>query len=374
MSNRQSFHKIVTTVAAFLLAVLSSAAAAGAPLTFTQTGSMDFPRVLGTVTRLLDGTVLITGGIVQDGVDGTFLNSGTIYNPASGLFSPTGSMTTGRNGATATLFPDGTVLIAGGSYVDANGVSHLLASAEVYNPATTSFTAVGSMHAARAHHTATLLGGGVLIAGGDGINGVLGTAEWYDPSSKTFRTVGPLTVPRTGHTATMLHDGTVLLTGGSNGATAVASAEIYSLGGFGITSSATGSMTAARTQHTATILPDGRVLVVGGTDAGGNTLASGETYSPSTKTFAPVGSLSTGRSAHAAAPSGSVVVIVCGSDAGGTPLNSAEVFDSTTNTFSDGGTMTAARVNPLAVGLGPGVVFVAGGTNQTGPLITAELG
>ena len=93
-----------------------------------------------------------------------------IYNPASGTFSATGSMTTPRfDGDTATLLPNGKVLVAGG-YASGNPPS--LASAELYDPATGTFSATGSMTAARYGHTATLLPNGqVLVAGGCVNNG-----------------------------------------------------------------------------------------------------------------------------------------------------------------------------------------------------------
>ena len=141
-----------------------------------------------------------------------------------GVFTATGSMTTARESHTATLLPDGKVLMAGG--FDGTNV---IASAEFYDPAAGTFTVTGSLTVARVGHTATLLPSGkVLIAGGDG----LGTAELYDPDSGTFAATGSMIVARSYHTATLLPNGTVLIAGGwnddSGGAgETLASAELY---------------------------------------------------------------------------------------------------------------------------------------------------
>src|SRR6202008_2291654 len=104
--------------------------------------------------------VLIAGGTDWVGV----LASAELYNPATGTFTATGSMTTGRSSPTATLLNNGLVLIAGGS---PGGTS-----AELYDPATETFTATGSLNTARFSYTATLLSNGmVLIAGGQGSSG-----------------------------------------------------------------------------------------------------------------------------------------------------------------------------------------------------------
>ncbi len=79
------------------------------------------------------------------------------------------------------------------------------------------------MTVGRAVHTATLLGNGkVLIAGGTSClggncpgNSVLATAELYDPITKTFSATGKMTTPRAYHVASALNNGKVLIAGGS---------------------------------------------------------------------------------------------------------------------------------------------------------------
>jgi hypothetical protein len=265
--------------------------------TFTATGSMTTARGFGTTTRLSDGRVLFAGGDPAAwNYGGPYIASAELYDPKTGTFSATGSMAKPRNLHTATLLLDGRVLITGGSDVFA----HALASAELYDPKTGTFSATGSMATTRGFHTATLLlDGRVLITGGDdegwGNGHFLASAEIYDPKTGTFKPTGSMAARRSSHTATLLADGRVLIAGGYNevndGNTSLASAEIYSpkTGKF----TTTGSMAAARTFHAATRLADGRVLVTGGAADGwgykGPFLASAEIYDPKTGKFTSTG-------------------------------------------------------------------------------------
>jgi hypothetical protein len=129
---------------------------AGAPFQFEETGSLGTAREVHTATLLPNGKVLVAAGY-----NGSYLASAELYDPASGTWSATGSLATARYLHTATLLPNGKVLVAGGD----NGVS--LASAELYDPESGSWTATGSLVTPRDSHTATLLAEGkVLMAGG----------------------------------------------------------------------------------------------------------------------------------------------------------------------------------------------------------------
>ena len=300
--------------------------------TLLRLGAMT-PFLSGPAVNLNDATVLVEGGMVtqSNGVK-VKSNLAELYEMGSHTFVPTGSMADARFGHTATLLPDGNVLVAGGADL-MDGIDNL-ATAEIYDPLTGKFTRTGSMAQGRANHTATLLPGGrVLIAGGFGGGTLpLASAEIYDPATGAFTTTGSMTVPRENHTATLLLSGQVLITGGLDASSRVlASAELYDPGSG--TFRAVGSMTSAREFHTATALADGRVLIAGGVGADQTTaLASAEIYDLGTGKFSATGSMTTARYGHTATllTYGQVII------AGGQGANSLEVYWPDTGQFGYG--------------------------------------
>ncbi|HKE28259.1 MAG TPA: kelch repeat-containing protein [Bryobacteraceae bacterium] len=153
-----------------------------------------------TATLLLNGKVLTAGGEQEDA--GRF-NTAELYDAASGLFIPTGSMVKARDGHTATLLPDGSALMAGGDSqtCEDNGcwASGIESSAELYDPVKGTFTEVGNMISSRTFHTATLLNNGdVLIAGGltdVGPEPVGGFLEESIASAELYHPASPLSAP-----------------------------------------------------------------------------------------------------------------------------------------------------------------------------------
>jgi hypothetical protein len=297
---------------------------------FTATGSLVVPRYFHTATLLPNGMVLIAGG----NTDGSTPTGAELYNPGSGTFTTTpGDLNTGRYAHTATLLNNGLVLIAGG--MDVNG--NALKTAELYNPATGTFAvAPSTMNAARYLHIATLLNDGTVLIVGGGVpcagcgTTPLAEAEIYNPATETFTTVGGLNVARYYHTATLLNDGEVLIAGGNSGTNSsptefLASAELYNplTASFGIT----GNLNTARFAHTATLLNNGMVLVEGGTGVIGP-LSSAELYDPATSMFITSASMAASRDQFTSTllDNGNVLN-VGGFNA--TYLNSAELFQPT---------------------------------------------
>jgi len=341
--------------------------------TFTATGSMTTPRYQYAAALLANGQVLIAGGWSDPAIS-VYLASAELYDPATGTFSATGSMTTVRVDPTATLLPNGQVLVAGGN----NCTGCVLASAELYDPATGVFTATGSMTTPRYNHTATLLlNGQVLVAGGcpnPGPCEPVASAELYNPSTGIFSATSSMTTARSLPYATLLPNGRVLIAGGTNGlSTALTSAELYSpaTGTF----STTGSLITARSsQGTAELLLTGKVLFPGGCGSSG-ALASAELYNPATGAFSATGSLTTPRCYHTAALLLNGEVLVAGGGNNSGELASAEIYNPAAGTFSATGSMTTAVafVRPAATLLPNGEVLVAGGDSGSGPVANAGL-
>ncbi len=346
--------------------------------TWTNTNSLFPARGSHTATLLPNGTVLIAGGYNNDTTT-TFANA-QLYNLADGSWTATGDLGAARTNQTATLLSDGKVLVAGGVNIandTQSGTKYTpLASAELYDSASGTWAATGSLGAARDSHTATLLPNGkVLVAGG--YNGSdLASAELYDPASGTWTATGSLTTARDTHTATLLPNGKVLVAGGFSGFSFPASEELYDPASG--TWMATGSLATERGYHTATLLPSGKVLVAGGDDNGGNALASAELYDPASGTWTATGSLGTARAQHTATLlSNGKVLLTGGFDSSGDSSASAELYDPASGTWTGTGSLATARQLHTATLLANGKVLVAGGQNITGgaftPLANAEL-
>jgi hypothetical protein len=324
---------------------------------FTATANMTVEREGHTMTALPNGNILVAGGIDQN-FNGRA--SAELFIPSKEIFRRTGNMTTRRVDHTATLLPNGTVLLAGGtSQMFGFASGHILASAEIYHPNSGHFVATGKMSSPRFYHTATLLPNGlVLIAGGDnlpsGLPGItLNTAELYSPATGTFKPTGSMIEARANATANLLPNGKVLIAGGFGDDT-LASAELYdpSTGTFALT----GSMNTERALHTAIPLPDGTILVAAGV-SGEPSQASAEIYNPASGTFTLTGSLNMGRRAETGELLGNGEALIVGGFGQVSPdsfstLASAELFNPNAGSFTFFGDMTTMRESPTALALG----------------------
>jgi hypothetical protein len=231
--------------------------------TFTPTGNMTSPRVDPNAVLLNTGKVFIVGGESAGGP------LAELYDPDSGTFTACSFPGAGPGPVSATLLADGRVLVIAGAvgFTRPPGLTGLLSNslAGLYDPATGTFSTIGGGIEAS---TATLLANGkVLFAGGSSDSGGGNGAYLFDPATESFSATGSMSVARLAQSATLEGDGTVLIAGGQvcpgNGTCpALASAEIYdpAAGTF----STTGSMLAARRFLGAPLLPDGTVLIAGG--------------------------------------------------------------------------------------------------------------
>lgn len=346
-----------------------------------------------TATLLPTGGVLLAGG--SDGWTEDWNEAGQpdaeVYDPQTGVFAVTGKMTDSRTRAAATLLPNGKVLLTGGEGVGSDQPPGLY-SAELYDPTVGRFSAAGFMSVVRLAHTATLLENGkVLIAGGGDDAGwgfpVFGTAtataELYDPATNSFTPTGPMRTPRFAHTATLLSDGRVLIAGGFSSAVVngpavpLSSTEIYDPA-TGVFTPAS-NMWSARGGHAATLLPSGAVLITGGLVTVGtgwpdlhelgssSVLSSAELRDPRTGEFMSAGDMTAEREEHTATllPSGEVLIAGGATGSNGT-LNTIEVYDPATGVFAVAGTMTTPRSGHSATLLPDGTVLIAGGYSAGG--------
>ena len=345
-------------VALLILGAAASATIATAQVagTFTRAGDMTTARSNHTATLLPDGKVLIAGG------DG--LASAELFDPATGTFSRTGDMAVARRGHTATLLADGRVLIAGGG-----PAGEPVARAELYDYSTGTFTATGSMITPRGWHTAILLPNGkVMMVGGNGTAGYPTTAaaELYDPATGMFTASGSYVALGACDfcaPATLLSDGKVLFAGQYP-------AQLYDP--VSDSFSPTGAMVDPD-HSTATLLPTGKVLFAGGVDIGRS--SSAELYDPATGTFTYTGSMASPRVWHSLSLLPNGMVLAAGGEtdrcAAGScffdgSVASAELYDPSTGTFAATCSMLVPRGTHTATVLGDGRVLMAGGVAYGG--------
>ncbi len=298
--------------AAFLLAALPSASPAAA-----------IRRVSHTATLLPNGDLLIAGGVNESG---TTLASSDIVAASGPFINPTGTMNFARSSHTATLMTNGCVLVIGGNSAASDAAAPSAENrAEIYNPAAGSWTNLGALGTARYNHTATLLNDGkVLICGGQDASGnAISACDLYTPNAActvagTISATPSLLQARYNHTAVLLKDGKVWFAGGRNPAATgvyLPTSERYDPGS-GVFQSAS-PLIEARSQHTATLMGDGKVLVAGGFNlrdviANKGITESAEIFDPVSNSVTPAAAMTARRHAHAASLSANGTVDVFG--------------------------------------------------------------
>ncbi|MCA1684305.1 MAG: hypothetical protein LC708_04170, partial [Actinobacteria bacterium] len=288
--------------------------------------------------------------------------SAELYNPITERFALTGSMREPRWSHTATLLPNGKVLVAGGFGTFGPGNAQpVLTSAEVYDPAAGTWTSTPPMQTRRALHSAILLGNGkVLVAGGRtcdspppaacDFNFRTNTAELYDPATNTWSPTDDMVAPRHTTWAVMLENGRVLIPAGFSDPDPHNSdntADVYNPATG--TWSLAGNLNSRRARQGAMVLHDGRVLTGPGSQHfvfGPPVVAivntRGEVYDPAANTWTLTGlAVEPGRYNFwfTTLPNGKALV-AGGNTRTGVPTTSSEVYDPATNTWASAGNMT----------------------------------
>lgn len=353
----------------FLLAGVAAIAfaLAGSGHATTPTGSFATARYSQSAATLPDGRVLFAGGYATASSVG-MTTSVEIYDPSTGTYSAGAALATARAEHATVTLPDGRVLALGGTGLASGGGSTNLASAEIYDPISNTWSTTGAMGVARRLPLALVLSNGkVLVVGGDATGA---SSEVFDPATGTFTPSGALVVARNRAAGAVLADGRVLVAGGNapSGGATLASAETWdpATGAW----STTGSLGYARDYAVATTLANGKVLIAGGY-AGGTYPATAELYDPATGTFAATGAMTLPRYRHVAAtlPDGSVLVSGGASSTG--VADSNEVYDVATGAWRSGGRMLANRATHTLSTLPSGNLLIAGG--YVSPLAQTEL-
>jgi hypothetical protein len=306
------------------------------------------------------------------------------------LRMPNGSSARDRH--TATLLPDGSVLVVGGIAYEQGA----LAAADRFDPGARAFRAGGALLVPRMAHAALLLASGeVLVTGGwdPGVPGTSGdpahqATELYDAAASRFRSGPDMLTPRRGHSTTLLASGSVLVAGGvehrGRGFPATTASEIYEPTKEVFRPGQ--HMVQGRWLHTATLLADGRVLLAGGRpdDYPGAyaspALSSAELYDPATGEFASTGSLLSSRYGHSATRLSDGRVLVLGGEttagfgSGAAQVTTAEIWDPATGEFTAFGSLADGRGFHAAVELNDGTFLLVGGNRNEGlPSSTTEL-
>lgn len=316
-----------------------------------------------TATLLPDGRVLVAGGLL---VERGTLSSAEVYDPAAGVWTPVAAMNTPRLNPAATTLDDGRFLVWGGLASDSSA-----GSAEIYDPTLDLWTSIHSVPRERSYHTVTLLDDGtILIAGGFWQSiarspSVL-VPQLFDPSTGRTSVTGSLLAERAYHRATRLNDGRVLIAGGLSSPRVF---EPLGLSEVFLPSrkewTAGGDMVEPRYQHSQTLLLDGTVLVAGGRGPGGKILNSAEVYDPRTDLWSRAAEMTLSRHSHTATQlQDGRVLMVGGLDAKGNHLSMVELYDPVSMAWAATGSLSEPRADHIAVALDNGAVLVAGGNGR----------
>lgn len=330
------------------------------------TTNMSISRYSHTATLLPNGNVVVMGGYTSHPTNSQQVTRTIeIYNSTTGEWSSGGKLLVERASHSATLLPNGKILVVGGLTAASPEER-----AELYDPETGTSAPTGAMNADRVQHTATLLANGkVLVIGGNPNSAP--AAELYDPATNSWSLAGT-TGMRLGAAAVLLSSGKVLVAGGRDqNNTYLANAALYDPTSNSWT--AAPNMANARVGLSLTLLPNSKVLAVGGisTNSVPGTSASVELYDPATNSWSSAASLQNGRHFHSAVllPNGKLLVTGGGFNQNTSCLNSAELYNPLTNSWSAAPSLNQGRCSQTATLLPGGQILVAGGFTVWAPIV-----
>lgn len=318
-----------TTAAAELYDYTTGLWATAAPMTTART--------LHCATLLTNGQVLVTGG-QQGTIPVTILSSAEVYDPLSNVWHAVNSMISARVSHTAVMLPSGNTALAGKVLVAGGGNSSVLSACELYNPSTGTWGTTVAMHTARQGQTASVLpNGDVLVTGGQSAGGTItNTSEIYivTGASASWATPVSMNTPRMNQTATLLPSGKVIVIGGeAPNVTPDSTTESFYNGGGDWNNGGTTVEHAAGQE--ATLLPSGKVLVTGGFDSGGvNGTMNADLYDPSTGTWEPTSPMTHSHVYHSSTLLQNGNVLVTGDDENDFS-SEAEVYNTALGTWTD---------------------------------------
>jgi hypothetical protein len=356
MSIRSDWNHSVT---ALLFALAAAAAPVAAQSDWAPGARMSVARDGHTATLLPDGKILVAGGSGgQAGSSARMHVSAELYDPAAGTWRMTAPLRMPRADHTAILLADGRVLVVGGN--DRRGTAVI--ASELYDPATETWTGSGDADAGFSPTATLLRDGRVLVAGGDE-----GKDNFtYEPATGKWSTAAKLNVPRGFHTATRLRDGSVLVVGGGilvfygESIEPVRVAEVYDPAADRWT--VVGEPPVDPFGHSATLLPGGTVLIAGGG-------SDPQLFDPAARTWAATGPYASMRWPSATLlPNGNVLLAGGHQQGTGFQVHSSSVvqlFDPGTATWRNTSSLQTARTGHTATMLRDGRVLAAGGSALT---------
>lgn len=310
------------------------------------TPDMSAVRQSHRLVKLLDGKFLIMGGDQDPSAD-----TAQVFDPATETFSASITMNDKRGRPAVVLLPDGKVWVSGGQFLN---TAPALVSTEIFDPTTQVFTGTAPMSNARYGHTATLMSNGkIYINGGMNLSGTCwNLAKTYNPTTDTYNTATSIG-PSANAVAVLLQDGRVAVIGGQSDCSSTLMPNIHFYASDDTTAIGP-TLAVPRFDHTATLLPNGKVLIAGGLAA--TALDSVELFDPVANTVTSLNPMRIARRGHVALllPNGKVMFVSGQTDNFPYQIPDAEIYDPATG-------------NSVAVGgLGAGRSLLVGGVSDGG--------